>query len=330
MKHLRLLVPDFFPPQHIAAEAYAGVKLPALNKLLCRASAGPAAADSLEDRLCSAFGAQGIAPVRAAADGLDTAGSYWLCADPVRMQLQPAQALLIPDVVLSHAEAAGICASLNEYFADMGLRFAAPHPRRWYVQTGAEPQMMTTSLRQAAWGDAKAHQPQGADALCWQRMLTEAQMLIHAHPLNQARAARGEPAIDSLWLWGGGRAVPLQKNFDAVGGDSELAATFARVAGAVQAASLRQLLAADDGRGLWVCDLPGEALRRGDLHAWREAIQAIEREVAQPLLQALHAGQLQRVTLEVLQSGGGRCFDLARADLWKLWRVARPMARYAV
>ena len=34
-------------------------------------------------------------------------------------------------------------------------------------------------------------------------------MLLHAHPVNEAREARGEPAVNSLWLWGAGpRAAP--------------------------------------------------------------------------------------------------------------------------
>lgn len=330
MKHLHLLVPNLFPPQQVAVEVCAGLRLPALRKLLSRANASASTVQILEDWLCAAFAAQSVAPVRAAADGLETGEAYWLCADPVNLQLQRAQALLLPDVVPGREEAAALCASLNEHFAGMGLRFLAPHPQRWYVRLEAELQMTTAPLRLAAWGDAKFHQPQGADALHWQRIATEVQMLLYAHPVNQARAARGELMVGSLWFWGGGRAMPLKKAFDAVGGDSDLAATFARVAGGAQVESLQAMLDGERESGLWVCDMPGAAIQRGDLYAWQEAVQRIELEYAQPLLQALQAGRLRRLTLEVMQEGGAQRFGLNRSDAWKLWRVARPLARYAV
>ncbi len=234
MKHLHLLIPDLFPPQDIAAEVCAGLQLPALEKLLARGNASTSPAQPLEDWLCTAFGAQAVAPVRAAADGLATDEGYWLCADPVNLQLQRAQMLLLPDVLPSREEAEALCASLNEHFAGMGVGFFAPHPQRWYVRLDADQVMTTTPLRQAAWRDAKFHQPQGAEALRWQAIVNEAQMLLHGHTVNQARAARGELAINSLWLWGGGRAARLNRAFDAVGGDCTLGAAFAQMAGVPQ------------------------------------------------------------------------------------------------
>jgi hypothetical protein len=36
------------------------------------------------------------------------------------------------------------------------------------------------------------------------RLMSEAQMLLHQHPVNHERELRGEPLANSLWLWGGG------------------------------------------------------------------------------------------------------------------------------
>jgi hypothetical protein len=330
MNHLHLLIPDLFPPQDIATEVCAGLHLPALEKLLARGNASLSSAESLEARLCAAFGMQAVAPVRAVADGLEAGRHYWLCADPVSLRLTTAQVLLLPDVKPSSDEAAALCASLNGHFAGMGLYFSAPHPLRWYVQVDTEPQMTTTPLRQVAWGDAKLHTPQGADALRWQRIATEAQMLLHAHPLNQARIERGELPINSLWFWGGGRAMPLAPSASAVGGDYGLVGAFARAAGMQPVDSLQAMLDGQSANGLWVCLAPGEALQRGDLYAWREVVQQVEQQFAQPLLKALRAGRLQRLSLEVSQEDAVHRFELTRAAAWKLWRGARSLARYAV
>lgn len=330
MKHLHLLVPDLFPPQDIAVEVCADLRLPVLEKILARGSASASGIATLEDWLCGAFAADGVAPVRAAADGLATTEGYWLCADPVHLQMQHAQVMLLPEVMLDQAEADALCASLNEYFAGMGLRFHAPQPQRWYVRAAEPLEVTTHPMSQVAWRDVKPFQPQGTDALRWQRIATEAQMLLHAHPVNQARDARGELTCNTLWLWGGGRTRQLQQAFDAVGGDSGLAGAFAHAAGVPQAGSLQAMLDGKCGSGLWVCAAPGEAQRCGDYHAWREAVLRFEQECAQPVLKAMRAGHLRRLTLEVLREGGGQRFELTRADAWKLWRTARSLARYAV
>lgn len=330
MKHLRLIVPNLIPPHDIAAEVCAGLHLPALEKLLARGKVNNSSAETLEDKLCAAFGVQSVAPVRAVADGLEIGEGYWLCADPVNLQLHRAQMMLLPEVVLSREEAAALCDNLNEHFAGRGLRFHAPHPKRWYAQVDAEPQLTTSPLSRAAWSDAKFHQPQGPDALQWQRIITELQMVLYAHPLNQTREARGELMVSSLWLWGGGPAQSLTANPDVAGGDSDLACAFALVACVPQICPLAEMLNGQHENGLWVCDAPGKALQRGDLYSWREAVQQFERDCAQPLLKALQGGRLRRLTLEVPGESDSRSFVLTRGDALKLWLAGRSLARYAV
>jgi hypothetical protein len=330
MKHLHLVIPSLFPPQEIAKEVCAGLQLPALEKILARGNMSTSLAETLEDWLCATFGAQSVAPVSAAADGVEVGADYWLCADPVNLQLQHAQMLVLPDVMPSQDDADALCARLNEHFAGMGFYFVAPHPQRWYVQLEAELQMTTSPLQQVAWCDAKFHQPQGTDALRWQRIVTEVQMLLYAHPLNQERAARGELLINSLWFWGGGRATHLKKAFDAVGGDSGLAGAFAQAAGVPQIESLQAMLDGKHENGLWVSDAPRDALQRGDLYLWRAAVQKAEQELVRPLLKSLQAGRLRQLTLVVLQEDGSQRYEFTRGDAWKLWRSVRPLARYAV
>lgn len=48
--------------------------------------------------------------------------------------------------------------------------------------------------------------PSGDSAASYHRLLGEIQMALHEHVVNQRRAEGGMPAINSLWLWGGGFA----------------------------------------------------------------------------------------------------------------------------
>jgi hypothetical protein len=52
--------------------------------------------------------------------------------------------------------------------------------------------------------------PVGEEASEFRNLLSEVEMSLHEHEVNQRRAARGLPPINSLWLWGGGFAPPRE------------------------------------------------------------------------------------------------------------------------
>ncbi len=330
MKHLHLIIPDLLLPSDVPPQAYEGMNLPALEKLLARSVRTTLPATTVEDFLCDHFAAESVAPVRAAADGLDVSSGFWLCADPVCLQMQPSQVVLQPDVPCTAEEAAELCATLNAHCSEEGLVFQAPHPQRWYVRCPEPSAVMMTPLRAAAWRDVKACQPQGEDALRWMRIANEIQMLLHGHAVNQVREERGLPAINSLWLWGGGRAGSLHSDFDMVSGDDALSSAYALAARVPVAATLQELARGKGENGLWGCAAPNAAWQRGDVYRWREALQTAEREIALPVLQALQAGHVQTVTLDVLLESATLRFELSRTGLWKVWRPRHTLAHYAV
>src|SRR5450759_922275 len=287
MKSVHLVIPDLFLPKDFAAEVSAGLSVPALQKLLGRgASTKPLVLSAvegaartyglgfpLEDLLCELFdipfqGEAPIAPISAAFDGL--AAGCWLRADPVNLNLQRDQ-LLLAGVQVGSEEAAALCASLNAHFAGQGMEFFAPHPQRWYVRLNALPLMRTTPLSQVIGGDVRGALPSGAEAARWHQLFNEIQMLLYAHPLNEAREARGESTINSVWPWGGGSSVMglLQKSYGNVSSDAVLVEMFAAVAGVPFSAWQKQWRnEAYDGKQLLVWTGLRSSLQRGDLAAW--------------------------------------------------------------
>jgi hypothetical protein len=53
------------------------------------------------------------------------------------------------------------------------------------------------------------HLPEGPQAAAYRNLLSEVEMSLHDHDVNQRRLAKGKPPVNSLWLWGGGQA-PLR------------------------------------------------------------------------------------------------------------------------
>ncbi len=335
MRSIHLVIPDLFLPQEVAAEACAGLVLPALEKLLARAQTEHMQVESLEAWMCKAFGVggQAIAAVTLRADGMMPGAAYWLRADPVHLSIQRDQLILQPDVSLDAGEAAQLCASLNAHFAAEGLHFFAPHPQRWYLQLDFAPDMTTSILAQVSGRNVHAYLPQGPDALRWHGVLNETQMLLFGHAANQAREARGELPANSVWLWGGGRAEEqLARPYAKVCGDSGLAEAFARAAGIpceLMPEDAARCADANGGDVLVVWEGLRRAIQRGDLRAWRDSLQRFENCCAAPLKDALRTGRIAQLTIEVLQAGASRRFVLTRAAMWKLWQRPKPLARYS-
>ncbi|MBU0688605.1 MAG: hypothetical protein KJ850_09750 [Gammaproteobacteria bacterium] len=327
MEHLHLIIPDLILPREIAPDTQAELSL--LEKMLARATHETLPASATEQRLCELFGVVSPAPLRAAGDGLEVADSAWMCADPVELQRQPAQVMVRPDVVCEAAEALAFCEMLNGHFAVDGISFHAPHPQRWYLQMAEVGEVMMPTLSSAAWGDARELMPQGRDAVRWRSLGNEVQMLLHGHVLNQKRLAAGLPPISSLWLWGGGHPGELSTMFGAAGGDEPLGA-FARAAGLRRFDSLSDMLGSESEHGVWLTSNLLAPLRQHDLYQWRENLFVMQRDLLQVVWQALGAGKLRSLTLEVPTAEALHHFELKAGDRWKVWRHRQPLAVYSV
>ncbi len=72
----------------------------------------------------------------------------------------------------------------------------------WYLWCDRELQLTTFSLRSHSSAGLYDLMPQGADSGELRRLMTEVQMLLHDHPVNQQREARGLLPVNALWLWG--------------------------------------------------------------------------------------------------------------------------------
>ncbi|MDP2134728.1 MAG: hypothetical protein Q8J99_14090, partial [Sulfuritalea sp.] len=128
----------------------------------------------------------------------------WLCLDPVRLNFHE-RSLILDDprnLRLERAEADALAAALAPTLAGLG-QLELITPGHWNLRLAATAPPFP-DLPDAA-GRAVAPLPGGATHAPWRQALNEAQMVLHAHPVNRAREAAGKPAVNSLWPWGGGR-----------------------------------------------------------------------------------------------------------------------------
>ena len=319
------VIPHLFPTQHLLKAAAPDLHLPALQTLLARGTRESCPADGTEAALCAALGIKRqqdwpIAPITLAADGGEVEDAYWLRADPVHLRVMRDRIVLANDDVLSvsRGEADALADAIGLHFGDE-LRPLPLHPRRWYLRFPVAPQLTTTPLSVAVGRDIDPLMPQGCDAMRFRSQLNELQMLLHDHPVNQARESRGELPVNSLWLWGGGHSPPSRSLSVAMyTRDPEALAL-----GAFCNAHLHALPARLDApllntNGIILLDGLVRSGQVGDACGWREALREMENEWLAPLLGALR--KIGPPGLRLLDPVNGKALHLQARDAWKLWR----------
>jgi hypothetical protein len=328
--HCHLFIPDFF-----SAEGEEAERLGAAETLFAKGRRRRLAASSREAWLLERFAVPKqrdwpVAPYTLLADGGAPERHFWLRADPVHLRLGR-DTLTFSDAAafeVSRAESEALVETLNRHFGDAML-FYPMQPARWYLRLREAPDMHTTPPSAAREQPIEGHLPSGPDAVRFHALMNEAQMLLHEHPVNAEREARGEPALNSVWFWGGG-VIDAAKDrpFSTVIGDDPLARGLALSAGIpVRAlskdASAMLAAAQDEGVALVVLDPPRSATGHARGHR-----AALERDWFGPLLEALRCGRIGMLTLSLPGADSLLEVETVRSDLRYFWRLKRPLANY--
>ena len=339
--HCTLLIPDLLPPGEPGNDAYAGLRTPSLATLLARGNTVMRAALAHEEWLCDRFAVARqqdfpLAAILLKADGGEPEHDYWFCADPIQLRVDRNRLIIAGHAGdFTAAETRELITALNQHFAADNILFCAPTPSRWYLRCERTPQLVTTALTRAMNRSIKHHLPQGDDALAWHRVMNEAQMIMHTHPVTAARETRGAAAANSIWLSGGG-TLPANSHsgYAAAWGGERLTNALAGAAGIAHhdlpAGGAAWLAAAPGGHHLLEFGALANALRAGDIAAWRAQIEALDQQWLRPLLDALRAKRIGGLTLAACNHESLLESTVAPADLWRFWRRARPLAAYAV
>jgi hypothetical protein len=316
-------------------------KTPALEQLLARARRRSGERCSYEQWIAAAcgFGEDRRLPAGALtllAEGGEPGDAVWMRADPVHLRLGRTDLSFVPASAfdLDVGESAALADTLNGHFA-RELEFLAVNPRHWCVRLAALPQVTARSSAEVAGCDVDANLPQGEDAKLWHARLNEIQMLLHGHPVNEARAARGAPEVNSVWFWGAGK-IPdgcefrwrsVSANEPVARGLGLRAGRRAQVLPESAEAWLAQLPEA--GRDLVVLDALRMPSALGDAAAWTERLVELEASWFGPLLGALRKGRVGMLTLHAPDGRNALSAETVRSDLRRFWRRRKPLSAYA-
>lgn len=245
---------------------------------------------------------------------------HWFCATPVHLLTGLDHLRLAPSThcELGADEAAALAASLRPAFAAAGLELHLQPGLDWLVASAAPLDAGTTEPADAVGCDLRDVLPSGPDGRRLRALGNELQMLLHEHPVNLARARRGQPAVNSLWFWGvGALDEPPPAARAADGALPALVADDAWLVGAWRLLGGTAEWRADPWRAFATGGCVASATRPLPAGA-DEAVARACRELRESLV----AGGLDGLELLL----GTRPVTLARAARWRFWRRPRPLA----
>lgn len=259
-----------------------------------------------------------LAAIACSADGVDDQLQQqypWIVGvEPVYLLLQRDSFMLEWPIkpYISQEDTQVLMADLNQHFHQDGMLFVTGHSGQWYLLLESAPDIRSCLPEVVVGRLVDDFQLHGSEALKWQRILNEIQMLLFSHPVNQRREQQGYAAVNSLWLYGSGRLPKA---------DSVNAVQF------VGASPLAKGLAMLHGAECHPLSANMSALGHRDVLVYADSSPEIDRWLTMAH-QALKARKLESLSLMLGHAGQTYCFELKPFDVWKFWRKLRPWNTY--
>ena len=243
----------------------------------------------------------------------------WVCLDPLNLSILQHR-MLINDpagLELTMDEAAQLAVPLAPTFAPLG-ELHITTPTQWHLKLNdAAPSAGLPALATAI-----GHSAEGglSKDRSWRSALNEAQMVLHQHPVNQARSERGQPVINSLWPWGDGRLPPVAATHSA---QSRLYAAEPMLRGQARHLGIHHEalpmhwneIAAGGIDSIIVIDTLHAATRARDGMRWRDALAALDANWFQPIFTTWQQQTASHITLLMPAAQGVRKLTLTENSL---------------
>lgn len=285
----------------------------ALHRLACRADAVAVEAGDAA-RMARAFDilprGLPVAALTRQLDAGDATGCTWLRADPgfVRADMATVRLYASGELGLEPDECEALLEPLRPLFGDEGFPISAPTPSRWYLCLPWEARLPAFDApAQVIGDDLFAHMPEGDAGRRWRRLMNEAQVILHNHPVNLRRAAAGKLPANTLWFWGASRLPDhVRCGHGQVRSGDVLLRALALAAGVE-----------------FSTDAQAGTLPPGALADLREVGEAavLESHWITPLMARVARGELVGIELDF---GDGLTLRWRQAHRWRVWRTRLP------
>lgn len=323
IRHFQLVVPNAIPQlQALSDQSHLLSELPVLEHCLHYGKKtqlwqaddlSHARVDSWQQSLlyalpreCRHYGAASARLTWLGEGGDARSGSYFQVM-PVHFQvgLDDVRYLLPPP--LSNVEAEAIFESLKPLISSAGfnlLKGSSESGSEWYLWCERELKINTFSLRNLSHSRLFNLMPQGADASVLRRLMTELQMLLHDHPVNQQRQRQGLLPVNALWFYGHAPVKPVSCSIQPI-----VISDLPYVRGLCQGLNLQHQMPPTDVRSLLEMNV-----ERLLLVLPEQSLQSVENAWLQPMYSAMLKGQFTQLDIHL-----DHCQLTLHAGKWAHW-----------
>jgi hypothetical protein len=243
-------------------------------------------------------------PIAAAALCADRGAvdAAWVCfATPVHYVAEMTTVRLPRDGILSltAAVAEALATDFNRVWRGAGIGLTAARSGRLFCLFDRPLAALTRDPREALGQSIEEYLPVGEGSATLRQLISEVEMWLFQHAVNDARGRAGERVVSGLWFWGGGAPLAAMPPLHGwVGGSDDFFNAF----GARQHAG--------SGSGVVAVDeTPGGA-------AWQD----IESRWLRPMIDQLRDGESSRLEISVEDWR----FVLNSRTLRRFWRRSKP------
>jgi hypothetical protein len=350
MAHISLVLPFALPAPEFAADLVRALEAPALAALLSRSAGqafhpleGTARVLAHELWIARALGlAQGTAPCIAASSmrgyGLDPADGTWYIVNPAHIQIAHSHLMMgdTRQLDLREDEARALFDAARECCEDAGYTLLYGAADTWFVRADEWDGIQTASPDAAVGMNLTDWVPAGAQARAFRKLQNEVQVAWYTHPVNAAREARGQAAVNAIWPWGGASVAaehaqklvaraagklapqPAISTFAAPGWLTALADQ--RLDGLDGIADRLSGAGEREGGRMLVCGNAAAPAVAADWHGWLQQMQALEAALFAPLLEAVKRGRIKTLRLVLSHRDGHLETTTTPMAQRKFWR----------
>ena len=324
VRELTLIVTDLFIDKD-AADPQSLPLLPGLSRLLACArpeSTGDWRRWVMHELAATDCGQIPVAALSHAAlsppEGESASREHWWLATPVHLEPDLTCVRMgARPVELDDEEWRCIGTEFNRLFGKDGFQLRVTARAVALLAASAPIDAVTTDPARVLGQNIEPSLPSGAAGALLRRMMTGIQMWLHEHPVNLARARRGLPAANALWVWGGGQLPALPAPVELprlLGPDLFLQGLWRILQGEIEAPSASLESAVTRGDCMVVALSALEPAR-----APAEVLTDMDRDWLAPALRALRTGRIASLALHL----NDRLFRASRLDTFRFWRRHR-------
>jgi hypothetical protein len=356
MAHISLVLPFALPAPEFASDLIRALEAPALAALLSRAATrafhpleGTARVLPHELWIARALGlahgtAPGIAATAMRGYGLDPGDGTWFIVNPAHVQIAHSHLMMgdIRQLDLHENESRALFDTAAACCEEAGHTLLYGAPDTWFLRADEWDDILTASPDAAVGMNLTDWVPAGQQARAFRKLQNEVQVAWYTHPVNAAREARGQAAINSIWPWGAASVAtehaqklvaraagklapqPAISTYDTPGWLTALADQrlddLSGIAGKLTGAGERE------GGRLLVCGNAAAPAIAADWHGWLQQMHALEEALFAPLLAAVKGGSIKTLRLVLSHRDGHLETTTTPMAQRKFWR--RPTLEY--